>query len=107
MVPLERIAPDVPQNDERYVLREHYQVVGQVLVSGGLILDVKEAEQVDGTDDHVEEILPTGPRLTRLAIAEAGLLVHEPDGHNAPVTDSHRTHPVAEFTDEQTHRQNS
>lgn len=95
------IDPQVPEHNEGGVLDKDNNVIRGVLVASRFILDIEETEEVDGTDEHVEEVLFAGTRLAGVRVTEAGALMHYPDGHDAPMADAHGEEPVVVFGSEQ------
>lgn len=69
----------VPENQTEDIFQEYNGVENEDPVSGGPLLQVKEAEDVDFGNDGVEEPLfqPTS--------TEVGILEIHPNGHHEPV----------------------
>lgn len=92
----------IPAESEDRVLSESNRVESRVLVASGFVSDGNQANEVNRSDHHVQHVLPVWPAPSGPGIiTEVGPLVHDPHGHDTPVTYGHRKDPEAEARGEE------
>lgn len=98
VVPSTRIVFEEPECHKDTVLCEYHGVVGWILVTGWLGLDIQVVYHIGDSDHHIAGIFTALPQLTIAGLsAKTCLLVHHPDGHHSPVADAKRKEPEVIF----------